>query len=71
VRELKDFRKVALAPGEMKRVGFRVTVDHLRYIRADRIAAPKPVWEPGTFIIEIGPSAQRLAAVEIEWRAGE
>jgi beta-glucosidase len=71
VRELKDFRKVALAPGETKRVGFRVTVEQLRYVRADRLAAPKPVWEPGRFVVELGPSSEHLAAVEIEWRADE
>lgn len=71
VRELKDFRKIALAPGEAKRVAFRVTVDQLRYVRADRLAAPKPVWEAGRFIVEIGPSSQRLTAVEIDWQADE
>jgi beta-glucosidase len=71
VRELKDFQKVALAPGEAKRVGFRITVDQLRYICADRLAAPNRVWEPGRFVVEIGSSSQRLAAVEVEWRADE
>ena len=69
VRELKGFRKIALRPGETKRVRFQITVDDLRFFRADRLAAPKHIWEPGTFIIEIGPSSDKLSAARVEWRA--
>jgi beta-glucosidase len=71
VRELKAFQKIALAPGEERRASFRITTADLRYFRADRLAAPKHLWEPGKFVVQIGPGSQQLAAVEIEWRADE
>ena len=67
MRELKGFRKIALRPNETQTVSFRITVDDLRFFRADRLAAPEHVWEPGTFIIEIGPSSDNLSAARIEW----
>jgi beta-glucosidase len=69
VRELKGFQKIALQPGETQRVSFRITIDDLRFFRADRLAEPEHVCEPGTFIIEIGPSSDRLWALRIEWAA--
>ena len=69
VRELKGFRKVALQPGEEQRVSFRITTASLRFFRAERLAAPEEIWEPGTFIVQIGTSSQALASAEIEWRA--
>ena len=69
VRELKGFRRVALQPGETQTVGFRITIDDLRFFRGGRLAAPEPVWEPGTFLIEAGPSSDNLSAARVEWRA--
>jgi len=69
VRELKDFQKVSLQPGQSQRISFRITVDHLRFFRAERLSAAESTWEPGIFIIEIGPSSDRLAAARVEWRA--
>ena len=67
VRELKGFRKVALAPGEVRRVSFRITVAELRFFHADRLGAPDEVWEPGEFVIEMGASSDRLTAVRVVW----
>ena len=69
VRELKHFRKIMLQPGEERRVSFTVTTADLTYFRADRLAEPEPIWEAGTFVIEIGPNAQDVSAVRVEWRA--
>ncbi len=69
LRELKGFRKVALQPGEEQRVSFTVCVDELKFYRADRLAAPERVWEPGGFIIEIGPNSDDLATATIDWEA--
>ncbi|HMA14726.1 MAG: beta-glucosidase BglX [Bacteroidota bacterium] len=69
VRELKGFQKVMLQPGEERRVTFAVTVADLRFFRAERLDAPENLWEPGTFVIEIGASSRQLAAASIEWRA--
>lgn len=68
-RELKGFQKIALAPGEMRRVSFRITIDDVRFFRADRLAAPEHIWEPGRFIIQIGASSDALSSAAIEWRA--
>jgi beta-glucosidase len=70
VRELKGFEKIALQPGESRRVSFRITVEQLRFFRADTLAAPEHVFEPGEFIVEIGASSERLSAARIVWRAG-
>lgn len=69
VRELKGFRKVALEPGEERRVRFKISVAQLCFVRADRLAEPEPVWEPGTFLIQVGASAQSLATAAITWEA--
>lgn len=71
VRELRGFQKVPLQPGEERRVAFRITTADLKFFRAERIAAPEHVWEPGTFLVHIGPSSQALATAAIEWQAEE
>jgi beta-glucosidase len=71
VRELKAFRKITLQPGEERSVVFPVTVADLRFFRAERLAAPEPICEPGAFRIEVGASSQRLSTAIIEWRAEE
>ena len=54
VRELKAFRKVALAPGQSKIVRFTLRATDLGfYGREDRL-----VVEPGTFEVWIAPSAE-------------
>ena len=68
VRELKRFQKIALKPGEQRTVAFTVTAADLRFVRAERLAAPEAVFEPGSFIVEIGANSQALAAAKIEWR---
>jgi beta-glucosidase len=69
LRELKGFQKILLRPGEERRVSFTITVAELRFFRAESLAAPEHLWEPGTFIVQIGASSQQLAAATIEWRA--
>ena len=54
VRELKGFRKVALAPGESETVRFRLKASDLSFIGRQN----KPVVEPGTFDVWIAPSAE-------------
>lgn len=53
VKELKGFEKVTLAPGETRTVTFTVGADQLTML--DRKL--KPVVEPGTFTIMVGPSS--------------
>ncbi len=69
VRELKGFRKILLQPGQEQRVQFRITVDDLRFFRGDSLTAPEPVFEPGTFHIQAGPSSEALSGAFVEWLA--
>ena len=71
VRELKGFQKVPLQPGEERNLTFRITTADLKFFRADRNAAPEHVWEPGAFLVQIGPSSQTLTTAAIEWQANE
>jgi beta-glucosidase len=52
VRQLKAFQRIALAPGESKRVGFAITREHLRFWSNGRWLV-----EPGMFRVRIGPSS--------------
>lgn len=54
VRELKAFRKVALAPGARETVRFRLTRADLLFIGRDL----KPTVEPGRFELWVAPSAE-------------
>ena len=59
VRELKAFQRVTLKPNESKTVTLRVAVKDLWFIGLDM----KPVVEPGTFRVYVGPnSAEGLEA---------
>jgi beta-glucosidase len=53
VRELKDFRKVTIAPGASAVVEFTLTKDDLQFIGRDM----KPTVEPGEFDLWVAPSA--------------
>ncbi|HEY6048895.1 MAG TPA: glycoside hydrolase family 3 N-terminal domain-containing protein [Sphingomicrobium sp.] len=54
VRELKDFRKIALAPGQSQVVRFTLRAADLAFYGRDA----RPVIEPGTFDVWIAPSAE-------------
>ena len=54
VRELKAFRKIELAPGESKKVAFRLRREQLTFIGLDN----RPTAEPGAFDVWIAPSAE-------------
>lgn len=67
-KELKDFRKIYLEPGESAEVTFCVGFEELSLLGADL----RKLVEPGEFRITIGPNAaeglQALLTVEGEWR---
>jgi beta-glucosidase len=54
VRELKDFRKIALKPGESRTVRFTLKRDDLLFFGVDN----RPTVEPGMFDVWIAPSAE-------------
>lgn len=53
VKELKDFARIHLEPGESKVVEFTITPDKLMFLDKSM----KPVVEPGEFIVMAGPSS--------------
>jgi len=54
IKELKNFKKVNLAPGESKKVEFEISVDDLKFYDKDL----KKIYEPGQFKVMIGPNSQ-------------
>ncbi|MBB6672167.1 glycoside hydrolase family 3 C-terminal domain-containing protein [Cohnella nanjingensis] len=57
VKELKDYRKLVLAPGESAEVSFTITEPQLRYYHADLTFAS----DPGEFIVYVGPNSRDTA----------
>ena len=53
VKELKDFARVHLEPGETRTVEFTVTPDKLSFLDKKL----RPIVEPGEFILMVGPSS--------------
>ncbi len=53
VKELKDFRRIHLEPGQKQTVQFNVTPDKLSFLDEEM----RRVVEPGTFTIMVGPSS--------------
>jgi len=62
VKELKDFARVSLQPGQTKTVTFTVTPDKLEYYNADL----EKVIEPGTFEALVGSDSETLKGVSFE-----
>ncbi len=53
VKELKDFARVHLEPGESREVEFTITPDKLMFLDKKM----RPIVEPGEFIVMVGPSS--------------
>ena len=68
VRRLVAFRRVALAAGATARVRFTLRASDLSFSRAERLAEPEAIWEPGTFVLSAGPSSANLRSASVEWR---
>ncbi len=63
VKELKDFVKIMLHPGESKEVSLSITPDDLKFYNSDLVYD----WEPGDFVIFIGSSSRDLKSVKVNW----
>ncbi|HBC86669.1 MAG TPA: hypothetical protein DCZ94_06935 [Lentisphaeria bacterium] len=61
VKELKDFARVELQPGESKTINFDITVSMLRYFNPD---LKKWIAEPGDFKAYLGASCEDIKFVE-------
>jgi beta-glucosidase len=63
VKELKNYKKINLQPGEKKEVIFNITPNDLKFYNANL----KYDWEPGQFIIQIGTNSNYTRNAAVEW----
>lgn len=63
VKELKNFRKVMLQPGEKKDVSIDITTDDLKFYNSNL----KYDWEPGEFVIYVGTNSRDVKSAPVEW----
>jgi beta-glucosidase len=63
VKELKNFTKVMLQPGEKKDIAMEISTADLKFYNSDL----KYDWEPGDFIVFVGPNSRDAKAVKINW----
>ena len=61
VKELKDFKRINLKPGEQKTVAFDITSDKLAFYDADM----KWTAEPGDFTIMVGSSSDKCENIKL------
>ncbi|MGH9874254.1 MAG: glycoside hydrolase family 3 N-terminal domain-containing protein [Pyrinomonadaceae bacterium] len=62
VMELKDFRRISLAPGQSKIVEFTITPDKLSFFNLNM----ESVVEPGWFEIMVGTSSEKYQKAKLE-----
>jgi beta-glucosidase len=70
VKELKNFDKIQLEPGESKTVTFTITTDDLKFYTYDWDDMQKDIihrWEPGEFDIMIGANSRDVQSKRIKW----
>jgi len=63
VKELKNFQKIELKPGESREVTFAITTADLKFYN-DKLAYD---WEPGEFIVQIGTNSSDTHAASVQW----
>lgn len=66
-QELKGFERVTLDPGEAREVRFTLARDDLTYLVGDSVEGLSRVWDPGSFILRLGPNSRDLTSIEITW----
>jgi beta-glucosidase len=63
VKELKNYQKIKLQPGESKEVSFNVTTRDLKFYN-DQLVYD---WEPGQFIVQIGTNSSNTHSASVQW----
>ncbi len=63
VKELKNFKKIMVQPGEKKEVSFEITTNDLKFYNSDL----KYDWESGEFIIYIGSNSRDVKSAKVNW----
>jgi beta-glucosidase len=61
VKELKDFKRIAIKAGETTQISFDITPEKLKFYDIEL----KEVIEPGSFDIMVGPSSKELKTVKL------
>ena len=67
VRELRGFVRLTLAPGDTAVARFRLTTEDLRYDHGTAFETMVRAWDPGAFIIMVGPNALDTQALTVTW----
>jgi beta-glucosidase len=63
VKELKDFTRVTLQPGEKKEVTMEITTDDLKFYNSNLLYD----WEPGDFTVFVGTNSRDLKSAGFNW----
>ena len=63
VKELKNFKKVMLQPGEKTNINFDITTNELMFYNSDL----KYDWESGDFIIYVGTNSRDVKSAKVNW----
>lgn len=63
VKELKNFKKILLQPGEQKEVAFNISTQDLKFYNNKLVYD----WEPGEFIVQIGTNSSDIRAASVKW----
>ena len=63
VEDLRGFQKVTLQPGQEQEVSFKITTRDLKFYDIDL----NYDWEPGDFVIRIGPNSSQLSSATVRW----
>lgn len=66
LRELKGFRKIHLAPGEVKKISFSLSEDMLRF----HDTYGRLITQSGTYRVYVGKDSTAQEYVEIEYKSG-
>lgn len=67
-RMLKDFRQIALAPGQSAAVTLEISIRDLTYWLAPSLVSAEEVWDPGEFILHVGPNSRDTQTVSLTWQ---
>ena len=63
VKELKNFKKIMLQPGEQKEVSFNITTQDLKFYNTKL----NYDWEPGQFVVQIGTNSSDVHSASVQW----
>jgi beta-glucosidase len=63
VKELKNFKKIMLKPGEKQEVILKITPDDLKFYNS----CLKYDWEPGDFTVFVGTNSRDVKSANFNW----